>query len=79
MEGVAEVPSVLPVDTAGEPQSVICPRLCVIGPRHPMLISSTIDQSNILPFSRRSGAILTSVGATPGTFKMEINSASKDV
>ncbi|MBW0521828.1 hypothetical protein O181_061543 [Austropuccinia psidii MF-1] len=78
-EGVDEVPSILPGDTAEELQSVICPRLRVIGPRHPTLISSTINQSNILPYSSRAGALLTSVEVAPRTFEMAINSASKEV
>ncbi|MBW0531857.1 hypothetical protein O181_071572, partial [Austropuccinia psidii MF-1] len=78
-EGVDEVPSILPEDTMEELQTIICPRLHVIGPRHPMLISSTINQSNILPYSRRAGALLTSLEVTPQTFKMAINSASKEV
>ncbi|MBW0510230.1 hypothetical protein O181_049945 [Austropuccinia psidii MF-1] len=79
VEGVDEVPSTEPVDAAEERQSVIRPRLHIIGPRHPMLISSNIDQSNILPYSRRAGALLTSVEVAPRTFRMAINSALKEV
>ncbi|MBW0536909.1 hypothetical protein O181_076624 [Austropuccinia psidii MF-1] len=79
VEGVDEVPSILPVDTTEGPQLVVRPKLCVIGPRHPTLISSNIDQSNILPYSRRAGALLTSVEVAPRTFKMAINSPSKEV
>ncbi|MBW0488360.1 hypothetical protein O181_028075 [Austropuccinia psidii MF-1] len=79
VEGVDEVPSTEPVDAAEEPQLVIRPRLCVIGPRHPTLISSNIDQSNILPYSRRAGALLTSVEVAPRTFRMAITSALKEV
>ncbi|MBW0490531.1 hypothetical protein O181_030246 [Austropuccinia psidii MF-1] len=78
-EGVDEVPSIIPEDTTEELQTIIFPRLCVIGPRHPTLISSTINQSNILPYSRRAGALLTSLEVAPQTFKMSINSASKEV
>ncbi|MBW0501515.1 hypothetical protein O181_041230 [Austropuccinia psidii MF-1] len=77
--GVDEVPSILPVDTTEGPQPVVRPKLCFIGPRNPKLISSNIDKSNILPYSRRAGALLTSVEVAPWTFKMEINSASKEV
>ncbi|MBW0501514.1 hypothetical protein O181_041229 [Austropuccinia psidii MF-1] len=79
VEGVDEVPSIPPVDTTKGSQSVARPKLRVIGPRHPTLISSNIDQSNILPYSRRAGALLTSVEVAPRTFKMAINSASKEV
>ncbi|MBW0492775.1 hypothetical protein O181_032490 [Austropuccinia psidii MF-1] len=73
-EGVDEVLSCLPTDAATEPQPIVQSRLRVIGPRHPMLISS-----KILPYSRRAAAFLSSVEVVPWTFKMAVSSASKDV
>ncbi|MBW0550200.1 hypothetical protein O181_089915 [Austropuccinia psidii MF-1] len=38
-------------------------RIRVIGPRHPTLISSIIDEGNILPYSRRPKALMTLSGS----------------
>ncbi|MBW0473073.1 hypothetical protein O181_012788 [Austropuccinia psidii MF-1] len=78
-EGVDEIPTCMPTDAATEPRAIFQSRLRVIGPRHPMLISSNIDHSNILPYFRRAAALLSSGEVDPGTFKMAVNSASKDV
>ncbi|MBW0535573.1 hypothetical protein O181_075288 [Austropuccinia psidii MF-1] len=54
-------------------------RIRVIGPRHPTLICSDIDQQNILSHSRRAGALLTSADETPRTFKAAISCDAKDI
>ncbi|MBW0468571.1 hypothetical protein O181_008286 [Austropuccinia psidii MF-1] len=44
-------------------------RIKVIGPEHPTLVSSDIDNLNILPYPRRADALLPSAEVTPWTFK----------
>ncbi|MBW0552157.1 hypothetical protein O181_091872 [Austropuccinia psidii MF-1] len=44
-------------------------RIRVIGPRHPTLVNSNIDNLNILPYSQRANILLTSLDTTPQTFK----------
>ncbi|MBW0532570.1 hypothetical protein O181_072285 [Austropuccinia psidii MF-1] len=51
----------------------------VIGPRHPALFCSDINQPNILPYTRQAGALLTSVDETPKNFKAAISCNAKEV
>ncbi|MBW0537724.1 hypothetical protein O181_077439 [Austropuccinia psidii MF-1] len=60
------------------PANVQPRRLRVIGPRHPTLISSNLDTSNILPYSRRPKALISSSDNTPCTYKGTINSINKE-
>ncbi|MBW0502369.1 hypothetical protein O181_042084 [Austropuccinia psidii MF-1] len=78
-EGSDEITACPPTDASTEPQPVVQSKLRVIGPRHPTLISSDIDRSNILPYSRRAAALLSSAEVVPRTFKMAVNSTSKDI
>ncbi|MBW0461525.1 hypothetical protein O181_001240 [Austropuccinia psidii MF-1] len=54
-------------------------RIKVIGPRHPTLISSDIDNLNILPYTRRADALLTLADATPRTYKEALTAPNKDL
>ncbi|MBW0531173.1 hypothetical protein O181_070888 [Austropuccinia psidii MF-1] len=56
-----EIASLPPVDVQTQPP--IC--IKVVGPHHPTLIYSNIDQQNILSYSRKAGALLTAVDETP--------------
>ncbi|MBW0492551.1 hypothetical protein O181_032266 [Austropuccinia psidii MF-1] len=51
----------------------------VIVPHHPTLICSDINQQNILPYSRRAGALLSAADETPQTFKAAISCNAKEV
>ncbi|MBW0527614.1 hypothetical protein O181_067329 [Austropuccinia psidii MF-1] len=62
-----------------EPAPPAPPRLRVIGPRHPTLVSCDIDQSNILPFPRRPETFFSSACTTPRTFKEAISSPDHEV
>ncbi|MBW0500846.1 hypothetical protein O181_040561 [Austropuccinia psidii MF-1] len=53
-------------------------KIRVIGPRHPTLITSEIDNLNILPYSRRANALVTGSGISPCTFNAAISSIDKD-
>ncbi|MBW0529851.1 hypothetical protein O181_069566 [Austropuccinia psidii MF-1] len=53
-------------------------RIKVIGPRHPTLISSEINNQNILSFLRRPKVLLTTSDDTPRTFKFALNSSASD-
>ncbi|MBW0535083.1 hypothetical protein O181_074798 [Austropuccinia psidii MF-1] len=66
-----EVPQELP---ASDPPR----RLKVIGPRHPTLITSDLDTSNILPYSRRPKALISFSDNTPRTYKSAINSVDRE-
>ncbi|MBW0525185.1 hypothetical protein O181_064900 [Austropuccinia psidii MF-1] len=50
-----------------------------VHPLHPTLVSCDIAHSNILPYSRRAGALIITEGDVPCTYKMAINSLSKDL
>ncbi|MBW0499248.1 hypothetical protein O181_038963 [Austropuccinia psidii MF-1] len=54
-------------------------RIRVIGPRHPTLVNSNIDNLNILPYSRRANILLTSLDTTPRTFKAALISDNRDL
>ncbi|MBW0498751.1 hypothetical protein O181_038466 [Austropuccinia psidii MF-1] len=54
-------------------------RIKVIGPRHPTLVSSTINPDNILSYPRQAGALLTTLDDTPNTYSKAISSPSKEV
>ncbi|MBW0466412.1 hypothetical protein O181_006127 [Austropuccinia psidii MF-1] len=62
-----------------EPAPPAPPRLQVIGPRHPTLVSCDIDQSNILPFPRRPETFFSSACTTPRTFKEATSSPDHEV
>ncbi|MBW0479361.1 hypothetical protein O181_019076 [Austropuccinia psidii MF-1] len=51
-------------------------RIKVIGPRHPTLISCELDGSNVLPYSRRPKALISSVDDTPRTYQGAIHSSN---
>ncbi|MBW0536050.1 hypothetical protein O181_075765, partial [Austropuccinia psidii MF-1] len=54
-------------------------RICVIGPRHPTLISSKIDSNNILPFPQRQArANLTNLNPNPKTFNEAMSSPNRE-
>ncbi|MBW0515855.1 hypothetical protein O181_055570 [Austropuccinia psidii MF-1] len=54
-------------------------RIRVIGPRHPTLISSRIDEGNILPYSRRPKALMTLSGSKdPSLYKQALQSANAE-
>ncbi|MBW0491806.1 hypothetical protein O181_031521 [Austropuccinia psidii MF-1] len=70
-------PSVEPHTLFEEPLQVPG-RIKVIGLWHPTLISSEIENQNILPFSRRPKVLLTTSDDTPQTFKNALNSPASD-
>ncbi|MBW0512383.1 hypothetical protein O181_052098 [Austropuccinia psidii MF-1] len=79
-----QVDEVLPVDeTDSSPlptvQSKPPGRIKVIGPCHPALICSNINQQNILSYPRQAGALLTSADEIPRTFKQALNCDAKEV
>ncbi|MBW0525124.1 hypothetical protein O181_064839 [Austropuccinia psidii MF-1] len=45
------------------------PRLRIIGPQHPTLVTSDLDSLNILPYKRRPVALLTAVDDAPQTYQ----------
>ncbi|MBW0547402.1 hypothetical protein O181_087117 [Austropuccinia psidii MF-1] len=49
----------------------------VIGPRHPTLVSSEINNLNILPYSQRANVLLTSVDTTPQTYQAALRSSDR--
>ncbi|MBW0478480.1 hypothetical protein O181_018195 [Austropuccinia psidii MF-1] len=49
-------------------------RIRVIGPCHPTLVTSDINDINILPYSRRANTFVTSLGSTLRTFKAALDS-----
>ncbi|MBW0489914.1 hypothetical protein O181_029629 [Austropuccinia psidii MF-1] len=55
------------------------PRINVIGPRHPTLITSSIDQLNVLPYSRRRNALFSASIEIPLTYKNALKSKDKDL
>ncbi|MBW0538331.1 hypothetical protein O181_078046, partial [Austropuccinia psidii MF-1] len=73
------VDEILPVDETASPPLTKASRIKIIGPRHPTLICSDIDQQNILSHSRRAGALLTAAAETPRTFKAAISGDAKEV
>ncbi|MBW0536727.1 hypothetical protein O181_076442 [Austropuccinia psidii MF-1] len=50
----------------------------VIGPQHPTLITSSIDQIDVLPYSRRGNTLLTTLSEIPSTYKITLKSKNKD-
>ncbi|MBW0550935.1 hypothetical protein O181_090650 [Austropuccinia psidii MF-1] len=54
-------------------------RIKVIGPRHPTLITSSIDQLNVLPYSRRGNALFSALIEIPSTYKNALKSKYKDL
>ncbi|MBW0535815.1 hypothetical protein O181_075530 [Austropuccinia psidii MF-1] len=73
------VDEILPVNETTSPPLTRASRIKIIGPRHPTLICSDIDQQNILSHSRRAGALLTAADETPQTFKAAISGDAKEV
>ncbi|MBW0463242.1 hypothetical protein O181_002957 [Austropuccinia psidii MF-1] len=53
-------------------------KIRVIGLHHPTLITSEINNLNILPYSRRENALVTCAGILPCTFNAAISSMDKD-
>ncbi|MBW0462000.1 hypothetical protein O181_001715 [Austropuccinia psidii MF-1] len=53
------------------------PRIKVIGPRDPTLISSNIDQLNLLPFPRTGNALITNTLTIPSTYKSALKSEDR--
>ncbi|MBW0502615.1 hypothetical protein O181_042330, partial [Austropuccinia psidii MF-1] len=54
------------------------PRIKVIGPWHPTLITSDILEQNILPYTRRANALVTTTNNDPKTFCQALQLANKD-
>ncbi|MBW0472319.1 hypothetical protein O181_012034 [Austropuccinia psidii MF-1] len=54
-------------------------RIKVIGPRHPTMIFSEIDDINILPYPRRANTHLTMVNRTPCTYQEALKAPDKDL
>ncbi|MBW0539862.1 hypothetical protein O181_079577, partial [Austropuccinia psidii MF-1] len=50
------------------------PRIKIIGPRHPTIISSQINNINILPYKRRTNALLTTINEALNTYSKAIKS-----
>ncbi|MBW0565721.1 hypothetical protein O181_105436, partial [Austropuccinia psidii MF-1] len=66
-------------ETASLPLTRAPTRIKVIGPCHPTLICSNIDQKKILSHSRQAEALLTAADEAPQTFKAAIGGAAKEV
>ncbi|MBW0545360.1 hypothetical protein O181_085075 [Austropuccinia psidii MF-1] len=64
-------------DSGSQVQPPVC--IKVIGPCHPTLVCSDIDQKNILSYSRQAGALLTAADETPQTFKAAISCSAKEI
>ncbi|MBW0529258.1 hypothetical protein O181_068973 [Austropuccinia psidii MF-1] len=73
-EEVASAPTEAPASLPPSPR----PRIKVIGPRHPTLITSDILEQNILPYSRRANALVTTTTDDPRTFRQALQSTNKD-
>ncbi|MBW0525550.1 hypothetical protein O181_065265 [Austropuccinia psidii MF-1] len=54
------------------------PRIKIIGPWHPTHITSEILEQNILPYSRRANALLTTSSTDPKTFRQALLSPNKE-
>ncbi|MBW0523999.1 hypothetical protein O181_063714 [Austropuccinia psidii MF-1] len=54
-------------------------RIKVIGPCHPTLITSIIDQLNVLPYSRRGNGLFSASIEIPSTYKNALKSKDKDL
>ncbi|MBW0478816.1 hypothetical protein O181_018531 [Austropuccinia psidii MF-1] len=52
-------------------------RIRAIGPRHPTLVTSDINDINILPYKRRANTFVTSLGSTLRTFKAALDSLER--
>ncbi|MBW0566761.1 hypothetical protein O181_106476 [Austropuccinia psidii MF-1] len=50
------------------------PRIKIIGPHNPMLISSEVNNINILPYKRRKNALLITINKAPNTYSKVIKS-----
>ncbi|MBW0538635.1 hypothetical protein O181_078350 [Austropuccinia psidii MF-1] len=70
-----EIATPSPIDAQVRPPV----RIKVIGPRHPTLVCSNVDQRNILSYSRRAGALFTAADDTPKTFKAATGGDAKEV
>ncbi|MBW0486680.1 hypothetical protein O181_026395 [Austropuccinia psidii MF-1] len=84
IEGQAVVDEAPPVkEIASLPPTSIQTKLPVwikvIGPQHPTLVCSDIDQQKILIYSRQAGALLMAADETPRTFKAAISCKAKEV
>ncbi|MBW0565415.1 hypothetical protein O181_105130 [Austropuccinia psidii MF-1] len=55
------------------------PHIKVIGPHHPTMIHSEINEINILPYSRREKTHLTTVNRTPLTYQEALKAPEKDL
>ncbi|MBW0545952.1 hypothetical protein O181_085667, partial [Austropuccinia psidii MF-1] len=53
------------------------PRLKIIGPRHPTLITADLNNLNILPYKRRPIALLTTSNDTPQTYCCALKSEDR--
>ncbi|MBW0574751.1 hypothetical protein O181_114466 [Austropuccinia psidii MF-1] len=72
-----EMAADLPTETRIE--ALQATRIRVIGPQHPTLVNSNIDNLNILPHSQRANILLTSLDTTPRTFKAALISDNRDL
>ncbi|MBW0502777.1 hypothetical protein O181_042492 [Austropuccinia psidii MF-1] len=52
------------------------PRIKIIGPWHPTLITSNLNDLNILPYKRQPAALLTTSDKTPQTYRGALKSVS---
>ncbi|MBW0491925.1 hypothetical protein O181_031640 [Austropuccinia psidii MF-1] len=52
------------------------PRIKIIGPRHPTLITAELNDLNILPYKRRPSALLSESNKTPQTYCGALKSGS---
>ncbi|MBW0501411.1 hypothetical protein O181_041126 [Austropuccinia psidii MF-1] len=55
------------------------PRIKVIGPPHPTFITSSIDQLNVLPYSRGGNALFSASIELPLTYKNSLKLKDKDL
>ncbi|MBW0580754.1 hypothetical protein O181_120469 [Austropuccinia psidii MF-1] len=73
-EEVASTPAEAQTSLPSSPR----PRIKVIGPWHPSLITSDTLEKNILPYSRRANALVTMTSDGPRTFRQALQSTNKD-
>ncbi|MBW0494582.1 hypothetical protein O181_034297 [Austropuccinia psidii MF-1] len=66
-----------PIDGQQTNRADRTPRLKVIGPRHPTIITSDVDPIHILPYSRRPASYLTKSEETPSTYHGALKSDNK--
>ncbi|MBW0511821.1 hypothetical protein O181_051536 [Austropuccinia psidii MF-1] len=67
------------VPSKGKNETPAISRMKVIGPRNPTIIFSYLNTNNILLYSRRSNALVTTASEAPCSFREAQNSVNKSI